>query len=160
MTSAQTSKKYGVSVTVLLCPFALYSTFSAKSFIRAKYAYTGTTLSIQKVQPQLHGTSARPPVQHDYLQQKELDLVLPESSWLVCMGRTWFQQGSAKTTPYHAHTGRRHRCNSERERSKLCLFDPLPMRCSNLTCFTGKIKGTSRTALPSTGALTLPCDLR
>lgn len=159
MTSAQTSKKFGVSIMVLLCPFALYSTFSAKSFISPKYACAGTTLSIQKMQPQQCGTSARPPVQHDYLQQKELNLVLPESSQLVCMGRTWFQRGSANTTPYHAHAGHRHRCKSEREQSKLCIFDPLPMRCSNLTSFTGEIKGTSRTALPSTRALTLPCDL-
>lgn len=158
MTSAQTSK-FGVSVTVLLCPFALYSMLSAKSFISPKCACTGTTLSIQKMQPQLHGTLACPPVQHDYLQQKKLSLVFPESSQLVLTGRTWFQQGSANTTPYRTHAGCRHWCNSERERSKLCLFDPLPMRCSNLTSFTGKIKDTSRKAVPSTHALTLLCNL-
>lgn len=112
MTSAQTSK-FRVSVMVLLCPFALYGMLSAKSFISPKCGCTGTTLAIQKMQPQLHGTLACPPVQHDYLQQKKLSLVLPESSQLVLMGRTWVQQGPANTTPYRAHAGCRHRCNSK-----------------------------------------------
>lgn len=83
-----------------------------------KYARTGTSLSTQKTQPQLPGTSARPPAHRDYGQQKELELVLPESSRLVCRGRSWFQQGSVNTSPYHAPAGRRHRCDVERERSK------------------------------------------
>lgn len=87
MTSAQTSTERGVSVRVFLRPFALYSTLSAKSFISPKYAWRGATLSTQKVQPQLCGTSARPPVQHDHRQQRELSSVLPESSRLALHGK-------------------------------------------------------------------------
>lgn len=87
MTSAQTSKETKGSIMVFRCPFALHSKFSAKSFVSPKYAHAGTTLSMQKLQPQLPGTSAHSPVQHKYLQQKEPYLVLPGISWLAWEGR-------------------------------------------------------------------------
>lgn len=53
---------------VLLCPFALHSKFSAKTFLSPKYARAGTSLSMQKTQPQLPGGSAHSPMQHKDLQ--------------------------------------------------------------------------------------------
>lgn len=97
------SQRYGVSVS--LC--SVQHILSQKLYESLNMPVQ--ELCIQKMQPQLRGTSARPPVRRDHLQQKELNSVLPEGNRLVCTGRTRFPRGSAAATPHRAHAGHRRR---------------------------------------------------